>query len=440
MFTETVNAEESTTNNNIPLNLIERTYLYDSPSLAEQPVASLSAQDVIAKEQQGDWYLINTWIGPKWIKPNLPTKSDYQSIILTVRTNLYAKPSTADGKVSSLSPQDVSIVAESGDGWYQVNTWLGPMWINPEKYIHPISEEFDLAKRVYFYNEPATNQNAVSSLSPQSVTAVAKLTGSSWYQINTWIGPKWVNLSKGSYAVPTNEEIVLKHRTTLYDSYNKSNPVSSVAPQTVTAVKKIEGTGWYQINTWLGPKWIQLGSLSGKVIVLDPGHGGFDPGAIGRAYGTFEKNINLSTAKYLYNYLKDAGANVVLTRNNDTFISLSGRVSISHMYDADAFVSIHYNSSVSGYPNGIMTLYGSSSKDLGLARAVHSELISVTGLENEGVHYQDLHVLRENKNTSILVELGFLSNSTEERTIRTSTYQNKAALGIYRGLEKYFSK
>jgi N-acetylmuramoyl-L-alanine amidase len=428
------------TSSEIPLTLIERTNLYNSSSLSESPVASVSPQNVTAIEQQGDWYLINTWIGPKWIKPRLmqETEPEYKKITLTKRTYLYKNPTTNGSPISSVSPQEVTVVSESASGWLQINTWIGPMWIEPQGFVYPLSQKIDLISRTNIHNSP--NSKPISSISPQTVTAVAKVKDSNWYQINTWLGPKWIELTHGNHSVSTNEQIVLKRRTYIYNTYNKSSyPVSSLSAQTVTAIKKIENSGWYQVNTWLGPKWIQLPSLNGKVIVIDAGHGGYDPGAVGSKYGTKESHINLSTAKYLYDYLKNAGATVYMTRSNDTFISLPGRIDISHHRNADAFVSIHYNSSESRIADGVMSFYYSSSKDFGLAQTVQAELAKTTGLDNEGVRFGDFHVLRENRNRSVLVELGFLSNPLEEAIIRNSGYHKNAALGIYNGLEKYFS-
>lgn len=178
--------------------------------------------------------------------------------------------------------------------------------------------------------------------------------------------------------------------------------------------------------------------LQGKKIVIDPGHGGKDNGTTGY-YGTLEKAVTLKTAYQLYQKLTDAGANVVLTRNNDSFISLPERVSLSHHYDADAFISIHYDSYGDQQTNGLTTFfYHPWQKEL--AVNIHSSLITKTNMNDRGVSFGDYYVIRENSQNAILVELGFLSNPKEELHINSDQYQVMAATGIYEGLARYFMK
>ncbi|MGG7619766.1 SH3 domain-containing protein [Bacillus coreaensis] len=212
---------------------------------------------------------------------------------------------------------------------------------------------------------------------------------------------------------------------------------------------------WYEIQLKNGSKgfvagWLVTASgasqqierpgaeqyLKNKVIVIDPGHGGRDTGATG-IKGSYEKNLTLKTAQLLYDKLKTAGANVVMTRNTDSYLSLSSRVGMSHTYAADAFISIHYDSILDSSVRG-MTSYYYHNYQQSLATAVGKEVASFTKLKDRGVRYGDYHVLRENKRSSVLLELGYLSNSAEETLVNSESYQANAATGIYQGLAKYF--
>jgi N-acetylmuramoyl-L-alanine amidase len=173
-----------------------------------------------------------------------------------------------------------------------------------------------------------------------------------------------------------------------------------------------------------------------KVIILDPGHGGRDSGTSG-IRGTLEKDLTLRTANLVYDKLKAAGAKVVLTRSSDIYVSLRSRVSISHYYNADAFISIHYDSSTDRTARGITTYYYKQ-KDLKLTENVHPQLIKNTNMNDRGIRFGNFHVLRENKQHSILLELGFLSNSTEELTLISKNYQEQLSNAIYYGLAQYF--
>ncbi|MDQ0194962.1 N-acetylmuramoyl-L-alanine amidase [Paenibacillus wynnii] len=181
------------------------------------------------------------------------------------------------------------------------------------------------------------------------------------------------------------------------------------------------------------------GSVRGKLIVIDPGHGGSDPGMLGTTYNTMEKDLNLETALYVRDYLKAEGARVEMTRTADRKVALSRRVGVSESLNADAFVSIHYNSSPKKV-SGTLTFYYSESEDLLLARAIETRLGQGIGLKSNGLSFGDYHILRENSTPSALIELGFLSNPNDEGIVRNSSYQRKAAKAIAVGLADYFKR
>lgn len=175
--------------------------------------------------------------------------------------------------------------------------------------------------------------------------------------------------------------------------------------------------------------------LQGKKIVIDPGHGGKDYGTTG-ARGTLEKNITMETATRLYQKLKNAGAEVILTRNQDQYITLPARVASSHHFDADAYISIHYDSFSDGSEGATTFFYHPWQKDL--AVNIHSSLMDQTNIHDRGVRKGDYYVIRENNQSAVLVELGFLSNPSEELLVTTQQYQVLASTGIYEGLARYF--
>jgi N-acetylmuramoyl-L-alanine amidase len=176
--------------------------------------------------------------------------------------------------------------------------------------------------------------------------------------------------------------------------------------------------------------------LKNKTIVIDPGHGGQDDGTTG-VRGTFEKDLTLRTSKLLYDKLRASGANVILTRNNDTYISLPSRVSTSKFQQADAFVSLHYDSSTDRSVRG-MTGYYYYSYQKPLAQYIYTSTLNQTRLMDRGLRFGDFHVIRENSQKATLLELGYLSNPEEELTLTSGLFQESAATGIYNGLARYF--
>lgn len=181
-------------------------------------------------------------------------------------------------------------------------------------------------------------------------------------------------------------------------------------------------------------------SLAGYNIILDPGHGGKDPGAIALD-GSYEKNLILSTAHVIADRLEDAGATVIMTRENDRTLLLEDRVSISHAYRTHAFISLHYDAFPVGTVNGFSTHYYTSyGNDRRLAQSIQTGIAEHINLHNRGIMQSNLHVLRENKNLAVLIELGFITNPNDFANIRTADYQQNVAEGITSGLINYFNR
>lgn len=178
------------------------------------------------------------------------------------------------------------------------------------------------------------------------------------------------------------------------------------------------------------------GTLDGITIVLDPGHGGNDGGTVG-VRKTVEKELTLKTAEILSRHLNSAGAEVVMTRQSDTYVDLRKRVAGSHQAGADAFISIHYDatddSTVSGF-----TSYYQHDFQKELAEYLNAGLGDKLTLHDRGVQHGNYLVLRENRQPAVLVELGFLSNFNEERVVTTNQFREQAALGLYTGIIDYF--
>lgn len=222
-----------------------------------------------------------------------------------------------------------------------------------------------------------------------------------------------------------------------------------------------------------------------KTIIIDPGHGGKDPGAIGRR-GVQEKEVNLKIARYLRKVLTEKGLKVVLTRASDRFVSLKKRTEIANKNRDAFFVSIHANSARGKRqtPRGFEVYYLSEEMDdwtravakrenaafqftpeknyflsrnanislwdiiysenriesMELAEAICRGLAQETNLRNRGVKGGNFYVLRGIDLPGVLVEVGFLSNPKEEIRLKNPVYQYKIARGIARGIMSYKAK
>ncbi|MFC4661587.1 N-acetylmuramoyl-L-alanine amidase [Oceanobacillus aidingensis] len=174
------------------------------------------------------------------------------------------------------------------------------------------------------------------------------------------------------------------------------------------------------------------GSLSGHTIVIDPGHGGKDPGAIG-LNNIYEKDVVTSTADYVVQQLEEAGANVIVTRNGDYFVSLDERARISNSYNTDAFISLHYDSFSAVPVSGVTTYYNSDS-DTALASSLNSTLSSTVSLPSRGTQQAGYKVLENTNAPSVLIELGYITNPHDLTVVQTGDYQSSVARAITNGL------
>jgi N-acetylmuramoyl-L-alanine amidase len=195
------------------------------------------------------------------------------------------------------------------------------------------------------------------------------------------------------------------------------------------------------------PEFCFSPGLKGKVIVLDPGHGGSDTGAIGPG-GTTEKVITLSVARKVEALLEKEGARVVLTRRDDYDVfgpdasgrdELNARVAIAEYNDADLFLSIHADAAANPLANGTSTFYSKkSSYDALLAYNLQQAMIQAEGLRDRSFFPANFYVVKYSSMPAALVELAFVSNAKEEKLLNDPQVQQKMAQGIVSGLDHFF--
>ena len=180
--------------------------------------------------------------------------------------------------------------------------------------------------------------------------------------------------------------------------------------------------------------------VAGKIIVIDPGHGGTDPGTAS-ASGGKEKDYNLRIAKLLVAKLASAGANVKMTRGQDDAVSLDERVNFANNANADVFLSIHHNSTAANHTtSGTETFYYNSNPGSAtLAKLAEARLVEKLGLPNRGAKSNNLYVINHTVMPAILAEICFIDNPTEDQMILQSDKQDAAATGLYEALNDFFS-
>ncbi len=231
----------------------------------------------------------------------------------------------------------------------------------------------------------------------------------------------------------------------------------------------------------IAPQVFVPGKFTFRTIILDPGHGGRDVGAIGRRLGLREKDMALAVAKRIKNILEDEGIKIIMTRNDDTFIPLSRRVEIANRANADLFVSVHINASRARYMRGFECYYlADTTDDNARARQAfeksslradsdasieHSRQLDKTlwdmtltenrlesselagkicdsveqslAMGNKGVRSARFYVLKFTTMPSVLVEAGYISNRYEESKLQDPKFLDRIADAVSQGILKY---
>lgn len=443
-------------------------------------------------KEDGNWYEVKASFGKGWISKDYvqissdqattndsPSNNPSSGQITTDSLNVRTSPSLQSNVIGKLNKGNVVQIHSEQNGWTKITysnqfAWISSEYVKKEQNKSEKKQANNLAGVNGKITATILNVRETSSLDGKIIGKVSK--GDTFKIIEEKNDMLKIELKPGTYgwvagwyierSIP--EESSTSNGTvknsTVTISHNGTNIRSE--PNLNSGVVRRANAGetfpilnihkdWYEIQLPNGTNafvagWIvsvsdgvpqaeKRGSqknLRNKTILIDPGHGGRDNGTTGLK-GTLEKKMTLQTGQLLYNKLKTAGANVILTRNNDSYLSLASRVSMSHYHQADAFISIHYDSSLDPTAKGMTTYYYSSNQKA-LASSVHRSTSEYSKLKDRGVRFGDYHVIRENKQNAILLELGYLSNPTEEFILNTNVFQEQVTSGILQGISNYF--
>lgn len=438
-----------------------------------------NGQRVTVKETQGNWIKIGFdsqegWVSKDYIQSGAAASQQpttQTEAVVTSGLNVRTSPSLSSEVIGSLVKGSQVAVTSQSNGWAQIQFNGSSSWVSTDYLQFPNqSGQQNSSNAVAIVTASTLSIRDTASLNGQQIGQVFKgekftllEETNNWVKIEYqpgktgWAAGWFFEKSQGNSSVAQDS---LKDQSITIVS-NGTNirsdaDVQASVVQRANSGDTFEVTGlndeWYQIRLSDGETAYVAGwlvSLNGsgqqiakpdggihtknKRIVIDPGHGGNDSGTIGVS-GTLEKDLTLKTANLLYNKLRAAGANVYMTRTSDTYVSLASRVATSHYQNADAFISIHYDSIDDSSVRGMTTYYYRNNT---LANELHSNVISRTNLKNRDVRYGNYYVLRENRQPSALVELGYLSNPSEEILVTSEQYQHAVADGLYEGLAKY---
>ncbi|MBD7964613.1 N-acetylmuramoyl-L-alanine amidase [Fictibacillus norfolkensis] len=177
-----------------------------------------------------------------------------------------------------------------------------------------------------------------------------------------------------------------------------------------------------------------------KVIIIDPGHGGNDPGAVNKEY--FEKKYNLAIAKKIQATLQNNyEVTVVMTRTGDTTVSLEERTNLANSKNAELFVSIHQTiGGGEGFGSYVHPRAGAETKRIqGVLHASVAAVMSKYGARDRGQEQADFHVLRETKKSALLLEVLFMDNEKDLALLKREDFQNDVSIAVAKGIAQSLS-
>lgn len=225
-----------------------------------------------------------------------------------------------------------------------------------------------------------------------------------------------------------------------------------VTNQYIVGIDLFENVKYYEVTNSDRTSNINISFINEEItnskfknylIVLDPGHGGHDSGAVATITGVKEKDLALDVGLRLKKELERSGFKVYITRDEDVYIGLYDRPKIANELKADLFLSLHFNAAENKNARGLEMLYAPDDKrnNKAFARVMQDTMLSKINAVDRGIVARpNLVVLKYTEMDAILAELGFLSNPDEQYVVNTNQYLNTCAKGLKEGIVNYIKK
>ncbi|WP_124059562.1 N-acetylmuramoyl-L-alanine amidase [Vaginisenegalia massiliensis] len=401
------------------------------PSTSAKALDSLTKnQTVFVIDQTDFWYKLRLpnrkegWI-PRWLIDDSNLNNDHDiAVLFKDSTPIYPKKSIHNKAIDKGQKGQILPAYEEDNGWVKVSL-KGQFAFVPTEDIELVSATDHLKDDGHNpISEPKRDQNVAKGKKETAQVRVAdhyflkeaNILAEPHY--TAAMGQKFqylktINCDDGSQFYQVKDE----------------NGVEGYIESTIAAVLS------YSDNHVSSPV---AKSLSDAIIMIDPGHGGDDSGATSLDESVFEKNVTLETALEVKKALEATGATVIMSRNNDEFVSLEDRAKRSNAELVDVFLSLHFDANAETSLSGTTTYYYHEA-DLNLAADMNKALGNLS-LPNNGVQFGNYYVIRENNRPCLLLELGYITNNNDLHTIQSKDYRQRVADQITQGLQTYFSR
>lgn len=410
--------------------------------------------------EKNDWYNVKTSEGSSgWIEKYFVTvpAEKYVANNTNYKINIRTSATTLAKSVGQLNPGDKVKYVDTYHSWhiieyknkeYYVASWLTDIEYENSQEIYLLYDDTNIRNQASLNSKVIAQGNRYDSYDVLNEK-------NGWLQImlpdgNTGYVAGWLTTYNQNYHSEGN----LEYKKTVDDLNIRTGP--STKDKKIAVLKKgsivkviNSKNGWDKIICSDGTVGFcssdyltETSPLSGKSILLDPGHGGKDPGAISFS-GKYEKYVNLEVANKLKDILESMGAKVHMTRTGDYYITNKERGRMADKLGTDMLLSIHHNSLNNSDYFGLSTYYNtinykSPSYGYNLAEAIYLNAITINGVYRDGILDRNYEVLRETNTPAALIEIGFMSNPQEEMNIHNGSFQNIIASKIADGIVDYF--
>lgn len=389
--------------------------------------------------------------------------------VQTIALNVRQEPTVNSPILSQVHREDRITIQDKKNNWYKIQLpdkttgWVAD-WLIFEGESGPYTSlpGILIKSDVELKKSPSEKSKTLDTLKRKThITVNLELNGWSRVLVNDeigWIPSDTFNIKKKDFPKWKEETpiFIATETASLYEKPEQKSAVKTALAyaDTLVAMEKLEDE-WYKVKTKDGQtgylKQWQITEhtltkddkkpdtpLAEYVVMIDPGHGGNDPGASSNDGKYFEKDMTLATAKTIKNELNKHGMSVLLTRSKDEIVPLKNISAKSNESHADAFISLHYDSTENPNEGSGTTTYYRHKSGKPLAKAVNDQIAGRLPLPNRGYSNQDYLVLRENEKPAILIELGYMNNDLDAKYARSKDYHKRVAESIYNGLLEYF--
>lgn len=436
------------------------TNVYESTSKDSRILKSYFAGQLLKFRPYNDtWYIATVYLNGKphtgfIFKNDIGNEIKILSGYAQLKTtNVYESASKNSKVLKSYTAGEVLIYRPHNASWYKATVYIsgkahtGFIHKNDVGTKLPTLEGYAQLEPTNIYQTTSKGSKVLKSYRAGHMLKFRPY-NSNWYVATVYINGSpitgYIHKEDVGDELPTLNGLALKQPTSVYLNTSKSSAVLKSYNKGHLLKFQPHNSSWYKARVYLNGKahtgYIHRNDIvisTGKVIVIDAGHGGHDPGATGN--GLLEKNINLDIAKRVEKLLKDSGFIVIMTRTNDQYLSLQERSSLANRVNADLFVSIHVNA---GGGTGIETWWYSKGpepeKSQLLAKQIQKEVIKQTGVKDRGVKDGNLHVNRETNMPSSLIEVGFIDNKNDAEKLKNNSFKDLVAKGIVNGIKIFF--